>query len=561
MATSWASRFPSFFRPKLIECIRDYSTKLFVADLTAGLTVGVVALPLAMAFAISSGVKPEAGLFTAIIAGFIISALGGSRVQIGGPTGAFVIIIYSILAEYGATNLAICTIMAGMMLFVMGLTGLGAMIKFIPYPVTMGFTSGIAVLIFSTQLKELLGLTIDHVPTEFLDKMIVLAKNLPSCQWETACLGLASLLIVLFWRPTSWAKRIPGSVVALGIGTLAVIIFKLPVATIGTRFGGIPQGLPALQIPHVSIQQIGDLIQPAITIALLAAIESLLSAVVADGMIDDRHDSDQELMAQGVANMVTPLFGGIAATGAIARTATNVRSGGKTPVSGIIHAMTLLLIVLIAAPLASFIPLATLSAVLIVVAFKMGEWHHFARLIRWPKSDALIFVSTFALTVLFDLTIAVEVGMILAAVLFIKRIADSTQITRVDATSETEGEHHSMVGKQIPDDVQIFRIFGSFSFGVADRLETVLKQTGGEPKIIILRMRKVLYMDATGLNALEDLYEKLHSKGRHLILVGPHAQPYAAMERHHLAAAIGSDHICSDLDTALERARELLVDD
>jgi len=551
------SRLSTLFRPKIITCLRDYSARLLLADLTAGLTVGIVALPLAMAFAIASGVKPEAGIFTAIIAGFIISALGGSRVQIGGPTGAFVVIIYSILAEYGATNLAICTIMAGVILFLMGLTGLGSMIKFIPYPVTMGFTSGIAVLIFSTQIKDFFGLTVAEVPADFVDKMGVLARHLPTLQWETTSLGIASILIILFWKPRSWARRIPGSVIALLFGTLAVMLLKLPVATIGSRFGGIPQGLPAFQIPDVSLGQLGNLIQPAVTIALLAAIESLLSAVVADGMIDDRHDSDQELMAQGLANMVVPFFGGIAATGAIARTATNVRSGGRTPIAGIVHAVTLLLIVLVAAPLAKFIPLATLSAVLIVVAYNMGEWHHFTRLPRWPKSDALIFVATFVLTVLLDLTVAVEVGMVLAAVLFIKRIADSTQITRVDAASETEGEHHSIVGKEVPKEVQIFRIFGSFSFGVADRLETALKRAGDEPKVIILRMRKVLYMDATGLNALEDLVEKLHGKGRHLILVGPHAQPYVTMERGGFITKLGTENVCSDIDAALKRAASL----
>ncbi len=547
------------FRPKILQCLRDYSGQHFLSDLTAGITVGIVALPLAMAFAIASGTKPEAGIFTAIVAGFLISSLGGSRVQIGGPTGAFVVIVYRILADYGATNLAICTMMAGAMLMIMGFARLGSVIKFIPYPVTMGFTSGIAVLIGSTQIKDFLGLQVESVPAEFLEKMRVLAQHLPTLQWQTASLAVASLLIIIYWRRTPWAQRIPGSVMALAFGTLAVLWFDWPVETIGTRFGDIPQALPAFQLPQLSDTKLTLLIQPAVTIALLAAIESLLSAVVADGMIDDRHDSDQELIGQGIANLLTPLIGGIPATGAIARTATNVRSGGRTPVSGIVHSLTLLLIVLAAAPLAKFIPLATLSAVLAVVAYNMGEWHHFTRLPQWPRSDAVVFLSTFVLTVVVDLTVAVEVGMILAAMLFIKRIADSTQITKVDEASETEGDRHSLVGKPVPEAVQIFRIFGSFSFGVADRLETALMGGGQEPKIIIIRMRKVLYMDATGLNALEGLYEKLCKRRQHLILVGPHAQPRATMERAGFIARVGADNVCADIDAALARARQLLA--
>ncbi|HEY5753549.1 MAG TPA: sulfate permease [Chthoniobacterales bacterium] len=545
------------FRPKLLACLRGYTSAQFFADLAAGLTVGVVALPLSMAFAIASGVKPEAGIVTAVIAGFIISAFGGSRVQIGGPTGAFVIIVYGILAKYGAANLALCTMMAGCMLLVMGLTGLGAAIKFIPYPVTMGFTSGIAVLIFSTQIKDFFGLAVDKVPADFVEKLKVLGEHFPTLQWPTLALAAASLLVIVLW-PEKWARRVPGSIVALLFGTLLVMIFQIPVETIGSRFGGIPQGLPKLLIPDLSWTNIQNLFPPALTIALLAAIESLLSAVVADGMIDDRHDSNQELMAQGLANMASPLFGGIAATGAIARTATNVKNGGQTPIAGIIHALTLLVILLVAAPLAKFIPLATLSAVLVLVAYNMGEWHHFARLRQWPKSDSAIFLATFGLTVLIDLTVAVEVGMVLAAVLFIKRISETTQIMAVDESTDTEGAHHSLIGKDVPDGVLIFRVFGAFFFGAADKLETALKEAKQEPKILILRMRKVLAMDATGLNALEDLYEKLHRNGKYLILSGPHTQPYITMENGGFLAQLGHENVCPHIDASLNRAREIL---
>lgn len=545
------------FRPKLLDCLRGYTSSQFFADLAAGLTVGIVALPLAMAFAIASGVKPEAGIFTAIIAGFLISALGGSRVQIGGPTGAFVVIVYGILAKYGAANLAICTIMAGFILLVMGATKMGALIKFIPYPVTMGFTSGIAVLIFSTQIKDFLGLHVEKVPADFVEKIRVLGENVQTLQWPTVALAVASMLIIVLW-PKKWARRVPGSIVALVFGTGLVMIFHIPLETIGSRFGGIPQGLPAMHLPQLSWSNIQMLFQPAFTIALLAAIESLLSAVVADGMIDDRHDSNQELMAQGIANILTPLFGGIAATGAIARTATNVKNGGRSPIAGIIHAATLLLILLVAAPLAKFIPLATLSAVLVIVAYNMGEWHHFARIRQWPKSDAAVFLTAFGLTVLIDLTVAVEVGMVLAAVLFIKRISETTRIMAVDESTDTEGAHHSLVGKDVPDGVLVFRVFGAFFFGAADKLETALKRASQEPKVLILRMRKVLAMDATGLNALEDLYEKLHKRKQHLILSGPHTQPFLTMDKSGFLDQLGRENVCANIDAALDRAREIL---
>jgi len=434
----------AFFRPRLIYTLRDYSGRNFIPDLVAGITVGIVALPLAMAFAIASGVKPEAGIFTAVIAGFLISALGGTKVCIGGPTGAFIVILYGIGAKYGLENLAICTVMAGLFVLAMGAARLGTMIKFIPYPVTMGFTSGIAVLIFTTQIKDFFGLSVDNVPSEFVEKMKVLVERFDTLQWPTVALAVASFLVIKLW-PKSWQRRGPGSIVALALGTAAAALFSLPVETIGSRFGGIPQGLPMPRWPALSWENIQHLFQPAFTIALLAAIESLLCAVAADGMVDDRHHSNQELIAQGVANIISPLFGGIAATSAIARTATNVRSGARTPVAGIVHALTLLLIVLIAAPLAKFVPLATLSAVL--------------------------------------------------------------------------------VGKEIPKGVMIYRIFGPFFFGAADKLASALERLKEEPDVLILRMRKVLAMDATGLNALKDLYERLRRTGKRLVLSGPHTQP------------------------------------
>ncbi len=545
------------FRPKLLDTLKSYTRQDFRADLIAGLTVGIVALPLAMAFAIASGVPPQAGIFTAVIAGFLISSLGGSRVCIGGPTGAFIIILYGIYSKYGAENLAICTVMAGVLLFAMGAAKLGTMIKYIPFPVTVGFTSGIAVLIFTTQIKDFFGLTVDNMPSDFIEKMKTLVSHANTFQWQTVCLGVASFAVIKLW-PKKWQRSVPGSIVALVLGTAAVAFFSIPVETIGTKFGGIPQSLPAFRMPSLSWSNIQHLFQPSVTIALLAAIESLLCAVVADGMVDDRHDSNQELMAQGLANIISPLFGGIAATGAIARTATNVKSGGRTPIAGMIHAVTLLCIIMAAAPLAKFIPLATLSAVLVNVALHMGEWHNFARLPKWPRSDVLVFLSTFVLTIVIDLTVAVEIGMVLAAVLFIKRASETMQITAVDESTDTEGSHHSLKGKDVPKGVLVYRMFGAFFFGAADKLESALKREKFEPEVLILRMRKVLAMDATGLNALEDLFERLRRKGKHVILTGPHTQPLLVMDKAGFLDRIGRENVCADIDAGLARARELL---
>jgi SulP family sulfate permease len=550
------------FRPKLLDTLKGYSSQTFFADLVAGITVGIVAIPLAMAFAIASGVKPEAGIFTAVIAGFLISALGGSRVAIGGPTGAFVVIIYGIGQQYGASNLLICTIMAGVILLIMGFAKLGTMIKFIPYPVTVGFTSGIAVLIFSTQIKDFFGLQLSNpMPADFISKLQVFATHLQLIHWPTLALAGFSTAVILTW-PKKLARWVPGSIVALLIGTVLAVLFQSTllrdVATIGSRFGGIPHALPSLRIPEFDWHNLQNLIRPATTIALLAAIESLLCCVVADGMIDDRHDSNQELMAQGLANIFSPLFGGIAATGAIARTATNVKNGGRTPVAGIIHSLTLFIVILAAAPLAKYIPLATLSAVLVVVAYNMGEWHQFVRLRKWPKSDAAVFLTAFGLTVITDLTIAVEIGMVLATILFIKRISETTQITAVDQSTETEGAHHSLIGKEIPNGVLVFRVFGAFFFGAVDKLETALQRARQDPQVLILRMRKVLAMDATGLNALEDLYDKLHKRGKYLVLSGPHTQPLLVMDKAGFLDRIGRENVCADIDAALERSRKIL---
>jgi sulfate permease, SulP family len=536
------------FRPKLFESLRGYRQEEFRADVIAGLTVGIVALPLAMAFGIASGVNPSAGIYTAIVAGFLISALGGTKVCIGGPTGAFVGILYSIVAQYGVDKLVVCTLMAGVILIIMGATGMGTMIKFIPYPVTTGFTSGIAVIIFSTQIKDFFGLKVEKVPAEFVEKLRMFAEHIGALHWPTFLIAVGSLLLIRLW-PAKIARRVPGSIVALVLSTTAVALFgldkSLGLETIGTKFGGIPQSLPPFKLPQIAFGDLQDLVRPATTIALLAAIESLLCAVVADGMTEGRHDSNQELLAQGLANIGSGLLGGIPATGAIARTATNIKNGGRTPIAGLIHATTLL-------------PLATLSAVLVMVAFNMGEWHQFRRLTKWPRSDVAVFLTTFTLTVLVDLVYAVEIGMVLAAVLFIKRISETTQITAVDHTDEDDASD-TLVGKKVPEGVLVFKLAGAFLFGAADKLETSLKRVKQEPEVLILRMRSVLAMDATGLNALEDMYDKLRAGGKYLILSAPHTQPLFTMEKAGFIDRLGDDNVCADIDSALARASQLLA--
>jgi SulP family sulfate permease len=547
------------FRPKLLETLSGYSRVTFVQDLTAGLTVGIVALPLAMALAIASGLKPEVGIFTAIIGGFFISLLGGSRVQIGGPAGAFVPLLAPIVLVHGPQALAACALIAGVILIVLGVTRMGTMIRFIPYPVVIGFTSGIAVIILSTQIRDFFGLEA-RLPAEFLGKLeIVFADFHPN--WPTAGMALAGVLLIWFW-PAALARRLPASIVVILLGAAVTVFFQLGerwgIATLGSEFGAMPRGLPGPHIPLLSMEEWRVLLPAGMTVAVLGAIESLLCAVVADGMIDDRHDSNQELVGQGIANIACAFFGGMPATGVIARTATNVRSGARTPVAGIIHALALLLILLVAAPLASHIPLAALSAVLVVVGIRMGEWHHFMRLKRWPRSDTAVFLTAFTLTVVTELPVAVGASLVLASALLVKRLSETTQVHADEEVTQASAPGQTTSGRMIPEGVLVFRVFGAFFFGAADKLETSLRRAGQLPEVLILRMRDVLAMDATGLDALEDLYEKMDRHGKKLILCGPHSQPLFALTRAGFLDRIGMDNVCGDMETALARAQELV---
>ena len=544
------------FHPKLLDALRKYDRTTFLADLAAGVTVGIVALPLAIGFGIASGVTPGQGLWTAIIAGFLISALGGSLVQVGGPTGAFVPILAGIVAAYGYGGLAVATVMAGIILVVMGLLRLGTLIKFIPYPVTSGFTSGIAVIIFVGQLKEFLGFDVP-MPRHTPHQIATVVMNLPHVHGATLGIGLLALAILVVW-PKRW-RRVPSSIVAVVVCTLVAVAMKLDVATIGSKFGGIPRGLPELSLPKLSFDQFQSLMIPAFTIAMLGAIESLLSAIVADGMIESRHDSNQELVGQGIANIVCPFFGGISATGAIARTATNIRSGARTPVAGIVHSVTLLIIMLVAAPLAKFIPLTALSAVLIVVAYRMGEWENFPELLRSTKSDFSVMVLTFALTVIFDLTIAVGVGLSMAAVLFVRRMEEISHIRLVTPESEMDSGGGSIRGKDVPEGVLVYRIEGPFFFGAAEKLETALERYSTVPRVVIFRVRTVPAVDASGLHALEIMLDKFHRKGTQLILSGVQPQPMKVLYNAGFVDKIGLDNVCANIDVALTRARVLLA--
>lgn len=547
----------SYFHPRLIASLRDYNKTRLRTDVSAGVTVGIVALPLAIAFAIASGAKPEAGIFTAIIAGFIISALGGSRVQIGGPTGAFIVIVYNIILQYGYANLLICTMMAGVMLVAMGLFKLGNLIKYFPRPLIIGFTNGIAVLIILSQVKEFFGLQIDVLPADFLNKLRTLYAAIGTIDPVTLLLSLGSALLIWFY-PKRWAQKVPSPIVALILGTMLVAFFNLPTETIGTRFGGIPQGLPSFDPPEFTFATLRDLFAPAMTIALLGAIESLLSAAVADGMIDDKHDSNQELIAQGIANIVTPFFGGIPATGAIARTATNVRSGATSPVSGMVHALTLLVIVLVAAPLAQYIPLASLSAILLVVALNMGEWEGFRTLRKYPLSDSVVLVVTFVLTVMFGLTVAVEIGLFIAVFSFMQRITDLTHVGISDESPLPDDGEATIQRKAIPKGVVIYRVFGALFFGAADKLENILIELHNEPEVLILKMHEVISMDSSALHKLEHLHHKLHKRGKHLILCGPNSQPYLLMQQSGFFDLMGRENVVGSVEEALRRARELL---
>jgi SulP family sulfate permease len=555
-------------RPRLVEALKNYTLQNFWTDAGAGVTVGVIALSLAMSLGIASlppdhQNAPAVGIYTAIIAGFLISALGGSRVQIGGPTAAFIPVVVAVGATYGTDNLIVCTILAGLILIGMGAARLGTMIKFIPFPVTAGFTAGIAIVILSTQVKDFLGLTMRQNPGEFFERLHLLGRSLSSAKGTAITLATAAFLVIRLW-PARLGRRLPSSIVVVLLGTVVAQWLRLDVETIGSRYGAnaIPQSLPLPHWPAIEFERLGDLLRPAFTIAILGAIESLLCAVVADGMIDDRHDSNTELVAQGVANVGSALFGGLPATGALARTAANVRSGGRSPVAGIVHALTLLAIVLLAAPYARFIPLPILSAVLVNVALNMGEWRNFKRLRRWPGSDALVFGLTFLLTVVFDITVAVEFGMIMAAALFIRRVTETTQIKVMEDARFDEGaqgEADAAAAKKLPPGVVLYNIMGAFLFGTADKLETALERGGQRPDVVILRMRQVLAIDATGLQRLEELAERLNRHGRHLILCGPHSQPLFAMERHGIIESMGPDNVCADVESALHRACELMA--
>lgn len=551
------------FRPKLLDTLPSYSRSALAADVSAGITVGVLALPLAMAFAIASGLSPAAGIWTAIVAGFLISALGGSRVQIGGPTGAFIPIIYAIVVDYGVANLLIATMMSGVLLLAMGALKLGNMIRFIPLSVVIGFTNGIAVVIFLSQLKDFFGLQIEQLPGEFFAKMQALIGHIDTLQWPTLGLACASLLVLLGWNYLAqhrmpWMRRLPGPLAVLIIATVVNALFVLPVDTIGSRFGGIPQGLPEFGLPELSLSTLGKLITPAITIALLGAIESLLSARVADSQIDDRHNPNQELMAQGIANIAVPLFGGFAATGAIARTATNIRTGGRTPVAGIIHAAVLLAIVLALAPLASHIPLATLSAIVVVVSINMGEWHAFAPRVlkRFSLQYRTILLGTFVITVVFDLTLAVEIGLLMASLFFIYRVSDLTRIERIpDAV--VLGAASRSDAQDVPR-IQAYRLYGSLFFGAANKLDELLVQVEKDPDVVILDMAKIINIDTTGLNILQSLQRNLAKRQASLVLCNLNPQPHSLIQRSGFTEDLGAENVTTDWAAAIARAETLL---
>ena len=549
------------FRPKLLDALPGYGRAVFTQDLSAGITVGVLALPLAMAFAIASGMSPTAGIWTAIVAGLLISLLGGSRVQIGGPTGAFIPIIYAIVVDHGVQNLLIATMMSGILLFAMGALRLGNMIRFIPLSVVIGFTNGIAVVIFISQIKDFLGLKIDNLPGEFFAKMEALWAALPTIDLPTVAVAVVSLVVLLAWnrqaRKVAWMARLPGPLAVLIAMTAINTLFALPVDTIGSRFGGIPQELPSIGLPELSLGTLGKLVTPAITIALLGAIESLLSARVADSQIDDRHDPNQELMAQGIANVAAPLFGGFAATGAIARTATNIRTGGRTPVAGILHALVLLAIVLALAPLASNIPLATLSAIVVIVSINMGEWHAFApkELARYSLNYRTILLGTFFVTVVFDLTLAVELGMVLASLYFIYRMSDLTRIERVALE-----EHYGVEALSREDGtprILAYKMFGSLFFGAANKLENLLLMQHGHPDVVILDLDKVINLDTTGLDILQTLHRNLQKRGAHLILCGLNSQPGSLVFRSGFMESLGDENVTANITDALLRAQWL----
>lgn len=541
--------------PKSVLCLRDYNLNKFLRDLVAGITVGLVALPLAMAFAIASGLSPQAGIYCAVVTGFLISLLGGSKTQIGGPTGAFVVVIAGIIAAHGVDGLFMCTVMAGVMLVIMGLTGMGSAVKFIPRPIVIGFTNGIAILIASTQVKDFFGLKLETVPGVFWLRMKALAQSFPTLSYDAAALAVGTVLIIAICRGIS--NRIPGAIVAMTVGTLAVRIFHLPVETIASRFGGIPSGLPHLDIPAFRPELIHGLLGPALTVAMLGAIESLMSAVVSDRMSNDRHNPNVELVAQGFANVVSPMFGGLPATGAIARTATSIRAGAQSPIAGIIHALTLLAILLFAAPVVSFVPMAVLAGILIVVAYNMGEWLEIPSLLKLTKTDVSVWLVTFALTVFADLTVAVQAGMILAALLFISRVSATTTVSQVTDDYIEDGRVHILQDKDIPYYATIFRIHGPFLFGATDKISVVTEKIHKLPPVVVLRLRNMNALDATGLFALEEVARTLQASGRALILCGAREQPLRLIEQSEFQELIGPENICDNVQEAIQRAEEI----
>lgn len=549
------------FTPKLFDTLKNYNRQQFGKDLMAGLIVGIVALPLAIAFAIASGVSPEKGLYTAVIAGFIIAALGGSRVQIGGPTGAFIVIVYGIVQVHGVNGLIIATFMAGVMLIIMGFAHLGSVIKFIPHPLIIGFTSGIAVLIFSSQIKDFFGLNIGAVPADFLDKWKTYFQHFSSANWYAVLTAAATVLIILLWPKVT--HKIPGSLIAIIATTGAMQFLDLPIETIGSKFGAIPSSFPAPVFPHIEFSTIKNLIQPAFTIALLGGIESLLSAVVADGMIGGKHRSNMELVAQGTANIFSSIFGGIPATGAIARTATNIKNGGRTPVAGIVHSITLLLIMLFVGKLASLIPMATLAGILVVVAYNMSEWESFVSVFRGPKSDVAVMLSTFFLTVIIDLTVAIEIGMVLAVFLFMRKMIQFSDVTLLTKGAGENGDgvvdKDTVANYTIPADVEVFEITGPLFFGAAHKFKDAMKFIEKPPKILILRMRFVPMIDATGIRTLEEVYKESKNRGTKLVLSGVNSrQVLHELKESRLLFAIGKANVTTNFKEAIERCNHIL---
>lgn len=550
------------FKPQLFTSLRNYNSKTFMSDLMAGIIVGIVALPLAIAFGIASGVTPEKGIITAIVAGFIISLLGGSKVQIGGPTGAFIIIIYGIIQQYGIEGLTIATLMAGAFLILFGVLRLGTIIKYIPYPIVVGFTSGIAVTIFTTQIKDLFGLTIDNVPSDFIEKWGAYITHFDTIDTWSAAVGVLSVVVIAVMPRIN--KKIPGSLVAIIIMTVAALLLKnyagvTSIETIGDRFS-VSNAIPDAHVPAMTWETIKGLVAPALTIAVLGAIESLLSATVADGVIGDHHNSNTELIAQGVANLASPLFGGIPATGAIARTMTNINNGGKTPIAGIIHAVVLLLIFLFFMPLAQYIPMACLAGVLVVVSYGMSGWRSFLTLMKNPKSDVTVLLITFFLTIIFDLTVAIEVGLIIACLLFMKRMAETTDVKVVmdEISEESDLSSGNLEHLTIPKGVEVYEINGPYFFGAGNRFEEIMASFGDRPKVRIIRMRKVPFVDSTGIHNLTNLCTMSKSEGIEVVLSGVSEKVHSQLNKARFYDLLGERNICSHIDIALQRAREIV---